>query len=166
MYIHEPNIKHSVPKYSFLLSTVSGSTSTTSKSYELAVILVSSLVPGLILLIILIVLLVLVAMKCRKKPSLLHTQTISDEEIVEYASTPITEVGKFTLAPPLPPSLQISQNLAYASTQFTASEANTYSNTSSGSGNGVEGDPTHKLDSDSHSDEVINDSYGTGISYK
>ena len=102
-------------------------------------------------------------MKCRKKPSLLHTQTISHEEIVEYASTPITEVGKFTLAPPLPPSLQISPNLAYASTQFTASEANTYSNTSSGSCDSVKGDRINKLYSDGHFDEVINDSYGEAI---
>ena len=105
-------------------------------------------------------------MKCRKKPSLLSTQTISDEEIVEYASTPITEIGKFTLAPPLPrksPSLQISQNLAYASTQFNASEANTYSSISSGNSDGVEGDPTYELDSESYSDEVINDNYGEAI---
>lgn len=67
-------------------------------------------------------------MKCRKKPSELHTQITSGEEIVE--------------------------NLAYVSIQLTTNA----SITSCGNEDTVKDDPKHKLDSDGHSDKAINGS--------
>ena len=95
------------------------------------VVLISSLVPGLILLIAIISLLTIVVVVLKKRLTRLKSNTDKQEEdIADYASTPIVSVhflDQSCIPPPLPktprPSLETSVNECYISSHYSAVKA-------------------------------------------
>ena len=88
--------------------------------------LISTLVPGFFLLCGLVTVFIVTVVKLKKKIIKLSTKAIEhNEEVVEYASVPITPVNRFTNTPSSlqkspPPSVELSQNTAYGWSQFSA----------------------------------------------